>query len=88
MANALNYRPWRLDTVGVIFDRSVKVWNLYWFRPTDTAHTLVIKNKAGLVVFEGQCEVANQSQYFRIEDWWDGVTLDTLGSGVLYVYFQ
>lgn len=90
MANAITGpSPWKVDTVPVtISTNKIYVEALYWFNPTTAGHLFSITDRNSKVIFEGRCEVNAQSQYFRVENWFDGMTIGTLSSGTLYIYFK
>lgn len=99
MANDLTRLPIVLDsTMSSTFRNSSPGWGplsiyplkIYWFNPVNIGDTFVIADAAGKTLFEGRCEVANQSQYFDIAantKWFDW-QLNTIGSGKIELWYK
>lgn len=87
MPNKFDGRQWILDTPGatVLWPGRVYVKSIYWKAPTTIGHTVVLQEKDGDEALTLVCEVAAESQFMLIENWWDGLILATLASGVLQV---
>lgn len=100
MANNFTANPIAVDTVftSPTFANStklptnseLKLMEVYWYNPTNIGDTFVITLADGnTVVRRGRCEVANQSQVFRM---W-GIRIrdfivPTLSSGSLFIYYN
>lgn len=67
----------------------LRIKTLYFFNPANIADTVVVKDAAGNMIWEGRCEVANQSQVFvcprEIEV--NGYQITALDSGTIYIYY-
>lgn len=61
----------------------------YWFNPTNIGDAVSVQDSNSNVIWEGRCEVANQSQVitFPREICVNGYKVPTLDSGVLYLYY-
>lgn len=95
MANSLSTRPIKVDTVmGSTFNNTVsqapvtQVTRVYWENPTTIGHTFQIVDGTGVVLLEGRCEVANQSQTLSdaFTKVWKDWQVTTLASGTLWIY--
>ena len=94
MANDFTVNPMVVDTAmgaAAGLSNPIRVKRVYWFRPTDVAHTFNIgdTSTAANILLEGQCEVVNQSQVFDLSGQiWKDFRVDTLGSGTMYIFFR
>ncbi len=90
MANDISERPWVIDTPGatLLWEANVKIAYIKWHRPTTINHTFQIQNINSKVVLEGEAEAALGSQVYLINDWWHGLKVPTLASGILYIYIN
>ena len=88
MANDVTINPIRLDTVssGAIDSIRRFVKSVRWVGGTTAGHTATIKNGAGVVKWTTEAAGANTVEADLIEDWWEGLDMDVLGSGIIYVY--
>lgn len=93
MANNLTSNPWVIDTAATITTMKVRVATIRWIGATDAAHTAVITDTAGHVVWAGNANAADYSEeshpagYARHGFDTNGLIVTTLGSGKLYVEF-
>lgn len=93
MANVLTTNPWKLDTTGAITTDRVRVKRILWNNPTDATHTLIIKDKNGNVVYSrnatavGVDDVDVEVAECAGQEW-NGITLDTIGSGAVYLTYE
>ena len=90
MANVLS-NPYVLDTAGLIDNafqpRMVK--RVVWLSPAATNDTFKLTDAAGVaVIAQGKCEANGQTQTWLVEHAFDGLSLDHLDSGTLFVYFN
>jgi hypothetical protein len=89
VANQLSAIPWEVDTVGVLIASGIKVKAFTWTAPTSLGDELILHDSQGNVVLHAIAEADAQSQvYYKGGVWYDGLTLDTLDSGVLYIDFK
>jgi hypothetical protein len=98
MANTFQNNPIVIDTVMVVTYLNSSPPNklaiyprkIYWLNPANIGDTFVINDPQGNLLFEGRCEVANQSQYFDapVSDKWRDFIVNTLASGTLIIYFS
>ena len=60
----------------------------YWFNPANIGDTIILQDDAGNLIWEGRCEVANQSQIitFPREIEVNGFQVPTISSGNLLLY--
>lgn len=100
MANNFTSNPIQVDTVftSPTFASATKLptnseltlHEIYWYNPTNIGDTFSITLADGQTVLRnGRCEVANQSQVFRM---WGirirNFTVPTLTSGTLFIYYR
>ncbi len=91
MANATDQNPWVLDTAGVITTNAPLRCNLRWVGATTAAHTCIVKDNNGKVVWASQAAGANNVEADLVNPALGirlnflGFNLDTIQSGKLYV---
>ncbi len=85
MANDITASPWFLDTTGVITTGFIQPRTLRWVGATTAGHQCILHNAAGRVVWKDEASGANYVSESRIVLPWNGLTLDTLGSGEVYI---
>jgi hypothetical protein len=87
MGNLVTGNYWKLDTTGVITVHPVHVMTMTWDSPTTSAHKLLIKDGQGNIVWELSAIAGGTGiTYPKALDLpVHGLTLETLGSGVVYV---
>jgi len=94
MAAVLGTRVWKF-AVGdwaaltaaqlIQLKTAVKIASIYWLGPDNVGDDFSIVDNAGVVIQNGICEVAEQSQYFNRNNWAQGISNIVLDSGVLYI---
>jgi len=92
MANIVSgsYIPIAVSSAsGTAKSGQLRIKNVYWFNPTNIADAVSLQDENGNVIWEGRCEVANQSQdkTFPREICVNGYKVPTLDSGTLYIYY-
>lgn len=89
MGNDVTSNPWVLDSTGAVTTDLLRVKGIRWVGATTAAHAAILKDKNGKVkwssVASGANYVESDTIYTRPGQNWDGLTVDTLGSGKLYV---
>jgi len=102
MANSFSGNPIIVDTLAAAVSITpaltgnaytpLKLYSIEWSIPTNTAHTCLVQNQAGVPIFNEACVVANQSiiKYFN-----SGLTVGSIeisasgaahmASGVLHI---
>ena len=74
-------------TAAVVGGLSVAA--VYWYQPIKlTRDSVTLQDSDGNLIWQGYCEVANQSEVFRFPQpiTVPGYKVPTLGSGTLYIY--
>lgn len=66
----------------------MKIDFIRWVGATTAGHSLVLKDTAGNTIFESVADGANFIDVHRVPIVVDGVDLDTMGSGTLYLYLN
>ena len=90
MANDTTVNPWKIDTASgtAITTDLVRVRGVRWVGATTAAHTAVIQNAAGKVMWTS---VANAANYVEADGLgmtgmnMQGMIVPTLASGILYI---
>lgn len=100
MANNLTSNPIAVDTVFTTpafaasneqpTNSELMIKEIYWYNPINIGDTFSITLADGTTVIrQGRCEVANQSQVFRM---WDirlrNFQVPVLSSGTLFIYYR
>jgi hypothetical protein len=86
MANDTNGTPWILDTAGAVTTARVNAKTVRWVAPAASAgQKVILKNAAGRVVWEDYATGSNYVVSDRVETIWNGLTVDTIDSGKLYI---
>jgi hypothetical protein len=69
------------STLGPIY-----VKHLRWVRATTQGHLCKVKSKNGDMIFESEADGAQFIDVHPLYKFCNGITIDTLDSGTLYVY--
>lgn len=87
MANDATKTPLILDSTGAVFAAGIitRALSVRWVGATTAGHKLILKNAAGRIVFEEEANAANYVAEGRPENVWNGLTVDTIGSGKVYI---
>lgn len=93
MANVLTINPWKLDSTGVVTTERVRVARVAWINPTDAAHTLILHDKNGNIVYSRNATAAGADDVEHdvaacAGQEWNGLTVNTIGSGIAYVTYK
>lgn len=92
MANDLTRLPWILDTADPlpVTRMLLRVPQVRWVGASDASHTAILKDASGRVVWSSTASQADNPPeesmpHLQPGADWDGLIVDTLGSGKLYV---
>jgi hypothetical protein len=88
MANNISGSPIILDSTGTVYAATVRlsVQSIRWVAKTAQAgNELILKDGAGRVVFHSVAAAANHLDVHMPQKSWRGLTVDTIGSGVVYI---
>ncbi len=90
MANDLKTRPFTLDTAGttVLFPGEIHIFHFEFVDYTADAHTCVVKDRNGKVVWSGNGAADLQPIRSGNVGWISGLVLSTLDSGAVRVYYK
>jgi len=99
MANVLNTNPLVIDTAfsakysvqaGALTNPTFTIDEIYWYDPVTVGDTFTFTLGDGNTVLrQGRCEVAAQSQVFKMYGRViDDFQVPTLSSGKLYIYYR
>ncbi|MGQ9610929.1 MAG: hypothetical protein ACUVWN_16655 [bacterium] len=69
-----------------VTEKNLAVNYLYWISPSATAgHTLLVTDSAGNEIYADVADGANYKQLYPIKNNIDGIKIQTMQSGTLYV---
>lgn len=91
MANDLSGKPIVVDTVDNNIAPKMKpifIERIVWHEPVTPGDDLVINDANDRPIVVAECEIADQSQVFYINQVWDGLRVPTIGSGIAYIYWK
>ena len=90
MPNDLGGSPYKIDTAAVIFTRKLRVKQMVWQEPAAAGEDLVVSDANGRTLWDENAYTGGTGisieQDFNIIC--DGITVDTIDSGTLYIYFD
>ena len=90
MSNVLTQSPWLVDTAAatILGTGRHRIVGIRWMGGTTAGHQCIITDRNGKVVFEGIAAAANHNDESNIPFEVDGISVTTLGSGRVYIYFE
>jgi len=71
---------------NVVTDNLVFAKFLYWYNPTTAGHLLSVKDKNGSDICQLRCETNAESQIFPLYIPINGMYIDDMDSGTVYIY--
>lgn len=82
------YLPLVITTTQTVQSGMRRLSLVYWYNPINIGDTVTLQDDKGSPVWQGRCEVANQSQVLKFprEIEVAGYQVPTLASGTLYIY--
>lgn len=86
MANTTVGKVWVLDTTGVIKAKGIPVYIKYicWTGTTAT-NVLEIRDGNEMTIIKATANTYQLEFFWRIDEFFDGLDLQTLGGGSLYI---
>lgn len=69
-----------------VTDKMTYVKFIRWYKPTTVGHLLSVLNKNGNAITDAYCDVANVSQDIPIFTILEGIYIDDMDSGSLFIY--
>ena len=91
MANDTTGNPWALDTAGVIQTRPVTIKSMTWNSPTTDTHTCIVQDNAGHKIWTETALAGGTGinyEWNKQDITFAGFDLNTIDSGILYVYVE
>lgn len=87
MANDLTGNPWIIDTAGanILSTDQIHIKSIRWVNATTVGHHATIQNQLGKVIWDSYASGAGYIESEMIEQWFSGLIVPTLGSGILYI---
>lgn len=85
MSNDLTGPLWVLDTTGTISTNTIRIERIAWKNATTLDHTAKVTDLNGKVIFEDFASGATYNTSEPIHREVQGLIVETLGSGKLYV---
>lgn len=71
-----------------IFDEKVFVRHLYWYDPSTANDKIVLTDLNGNEIFDFRAEVDDQSQFYTLDMYFDGLAVTDMDSGTLFIYIR
>jgi hypothetical protein len=93
MANDISGRVWILDTpsASTFVLKPPNGWRprlVEWFNPINVGDSFLITGSGNKEILSGICEVSGQSQLFNLDNWYYGLMLNILDSGVIKIHMK
>lgn len=92
MSNAFNAGAltWVCDTTGALTTERVKVKTVRWDGGTSASagDRAILKSANGSAFFSSTADGADFQDEELVETWINGITVDTLGHGTLYITLE
>ena len=90
MANDLNGSPYKIDTAGVIIINSIFVNRMVWKRPAAAGDNLVVLDSNGRTLWDENAYIGGTGVSIEqdINQNCEGITIDTIASGTLFIYYR
>lgn len=92
MANDLTKNPMKVDTAGagaiIAAGTRLRIKGIRWVGATTAGHTAVVQTAAGAPIWNSVASGANYVEADILENihaHWDGLTVPTLASGILWI---
>jgi hypothetical protein len=82
MANTFNDKVWNVTEAGVLHTERVKLKNIRW-TGADVDDVCILKDATGQIFFKSTSEDNNWNDEQLYENWVNGITVDTIESGLL-----
>jgi hypothetical protein len=91
MANSTAINPWKLDSTGAVTTGSLYPRSVTWTGGT-SGQQCILKDKNGNIVWQAKSAGADISQEINHGPdtgiYWNGLTVDTLASGLVLLYYE
>lgn len=90
MSNNLTGNPYIVDTAGIISSAPVFVKRMVWQEPAAAAEDLTVKDSEGKVLWDENSHAGGTGISIEQEMEIDcnGITVETIDSGMLYIYYE
>jgi len=66
----------------------IKIRIIWWFNPTTAGDLCSVKDGNGRDIVPLRCDTNGNSVFFPIYDTYDGITVNDMDSGTLYIYHR
>jgi len=90
MANDLKGSPYKIDTPGVITTDKIFVNQMVWQEPAAAEDDLVVSDANARTLWDENAYIGGTGVSIEqdINHFCDGITVDTIDSGILFIYFR
>jgi hypothetical protein len=90
MANDLTGSPYKIDTAGVITTDKIFVNQMVWQEPAAAEDDLVVSDANARTLWDENAYIGGNGVSIEqdINHFCDGITVDTIDSGILFIYFR
>ena len=69
-----------------VYANQIDIEAVYWYKPTTVGHLLSVKDSKGNRIALLYCEISNESIRLPIGWVYDGITIDDMDSGTVFIY--
>jgi hypothetical protein len=76
------------DVGTVIWTPNVLVKFIDWYDATTVGHKFILATANGRTILSAIAEGAGTSQTFNLENWFEGLSLQQLDSGTVYIHVK
>ena len=90
MPNDLNGSPLKVDTAGVVYKGTLFVSQMVWQEPAAAEDDLVVLDANGRTLWDENAYIGGTGVSIEqdINQNCEGITIDTIASGTLFIYFR
>jgi hypothetical protein len=90
MANDLDGSPLKVDTAGVVWEDRISIKQMVWQEPDAAGEDLVVKDSNGRILWDENAHAGGTGISIEqdIGHPVNGVNVETIDSGVLYIYYS
>ena len=90
MPNDLNGSPLKVDTAGVVYTGNIFVNQMVWQEPAAAEDDLVVLDANGRTLWDENAYIGGTGVSIEqdINQICEGITVNTIDSGTLYIYYR
>jgi hypothetical protein len=90
MANVIGPRNWVLDTPSatVLWKDQIYIKFVEWYDPLALGDLMSLTDKNSVPIVKAIAEAAGDTQTFSLDNWFEGLIMPVLSSGVVYLHIK